>query len=245
MQKINGGDSHSQTSHVPTASKTETSTRRPSTNLQRLLAKDAEQTNGRSRSTPGNTTTSSPKESFAVVLKDKPAESLNEKTLTANKVEVVLSQQRSEKQESNSRIPLGKASTSRSGENTDDAAANVRVSPSSKAANNESKRLEEKQKLAKTLSPSLTALIAKDAKSSQSFEKNESKKVELNGQCSPAATDDSLARSEELSNSWEAFELKLQNKVKKSSEKPRGSPDTRWESRHAWRSRNAWESRHA
>ena len=222
--------SHQQNNHVTPTSKTTDTNGLRSTNLQRLLEKDAAQTNRRS-SSPNKTTPSSAKGNFAGVLKDKRSESPNEKRLTANKIEVVLSQQESEKQpqQNSSVILIEKPSSSPAETDSSKTTKNLKASPSPKTpdvakSDIESKKSEDKQKVKKSLSPSLTALIEKDTKNSQ----REKKKVEVNGTSSPKTNENGPSKSDELSSSWEAFELKLQNKVKKSAEKPgRGSPDTR------------------
>ncbi|CAB3987732.1 formin-2-like isoform X1 [Paramuricea clavata] len=230
QENINGMNSHQQSNHVTPTSKTTDSNGLRSTNLQRLLEKDAVQANRRS-SSPNKTTPSSAKGNFVGVLKDKRSESPNERRLTANKIEVVLSQQEFEKQpqQSSSVILIEKPSLPPTETDGPKTAKNLKASPSPKTpdvakSDIESKKSEDKQKVKKSLSPSLTALIEKDTKNSQREKKN----VEVNGTSSPKTNENGPSKSGELSSSWEAFEMKLQSKVKKSAEKPgRGSPDTR------------------
>ena len=236
---MNGKTSPQQSHHVTPKTNGE-STGVRSTSLQRLLEKDALQKSGRQSSLSANTTTASTaKSNFVGGLKDKPSESPKEKKLTANKFEVVLSQQESEKRTPNgsSVILLEETSLSSLGRDSANIGGKIKpaVSPKTPAkSERDSKRTEDKQKVKSSLSPSLTALIERDAKNTQNFQQGESKKVEVNGTSSPKANEDGPSKSEELSKNWEAFELKLQNKVKKSAEKPgrasldaRGSLDTR------------------
>lgn len=236
---MNGRTSPQQSRHV--TPKTNGDAR--STSLQRLLEKDAAQKSERQRSPSGNTTTAfTPKSNFGGGLKDKPSESAKEKKLTANKFEVVLNQQEPERRIQSSSSPvilLDEKSPPVPGRDSISTESKIKPAVSPKTpvtakSELESKRTEDKQKVKKSLSPSLTALIERDAKNTQNFQQAESKKVEVNGTSSPKANEDSASKSEEPSKNWETFELKLQNKVKKGAEKPgrasldaRGSPDTR------------------
>ena len=239
FQKMNGGTSRQQ-SHNITAKTNGEATGVLSTSLQRLLAKDAAQkSEGQSGSSSASTTTSIAKSNFSGGLKDKLSESPKEKGLTESKFEVVLSQQEPEKRTQNNGeavILLEEASPTHLGKDSanTESKINPAVSPKTPVilkSELDSKRAEDKQKVRRSLSPSLTALIERDAKNTQ---QGESKKVEVNGTNSPNGNHDGLSHSEELSKNWEAFELKLQNKIKKSAEKPgsgsldaRASPDTR------------------
>lgn len=246
FQKMNGGTSQQQSHNITTKTNGET-TGVLSTSLQRLLAKDAAQKSERqSGSSSASTTTSIAKSNLSGGLKDKLSESPKEKRLTESKFDVVLSQQEPEKRTQNigeAVILLEEASPTHLGKDSANTGSKINpaVSPKTPAVSPktpvilkselDSKRAEDKQKVRKSLSPSLTALIERDAKNTQ---QGESKKVEVNGTNSPKANHDGLSHSEELSKNWEAFELKLQNKIKKSAEKPergsldaRASPDTR------------------
>ena len=236
---MNGGTSQQQ-SHNITAKTNGETTGVLSTSLQRLLAKDAAQKSERqSGSSSATTTTSIAKSNFSGGLKDKLSESPKEKSSTESKCEVVLSQQEPEKRTQNNGeavILLEEASPMHLGKDSANTGSKINPAVSPKTpvilkSELDSKRAEDKQKVRKSLSPSLTALIERDAKNTQ---QGESKKVEVNGTNSPKANHDGLSHSEELSKNWEAFELKLQNKIRKSAEKPgrgsldaRASPDTR------------------
>jgi hypothetical protein len=163
----------------------------------------------------------------------KQSQSSNDKKLTANKNEVVLSQQKSEKQPQETfSVSLYEKRPSLSGK--EKPTTDVKASPSPKtpditSSGIEGKKSEEKHKVKKSLSPSLSALIEKDAKNCQKGDKpTEDKNVEVK------PNESSGSKSVEPLDSWGAFELKLQNKVKKSAEKPkrvipntRGNHDTR------------------
>ena len=230
---MNGKTSPQQSRHVTLKTNGE-STGVRSTSLQKLLEKDAWEKSGRQSSLSANTTTASTaKSNFGGGLKDKPSESPKEKKLTANKFDVVLSQQESERRTPNGSpvILLEETSLSSLGRDSANIGGKIKpaVSPKTPAkSERDSKGTEDKQKVKSSLSPSLTALIERDAKNTQNFQQGESKKVEINGTSFPKANEDGPSKSEELSKNWEAFELKLQNKIKKSAEKPgRASLDAR------------------
>lgn len=86
-----------------------------------------------------------------------------------------------------------------------------------------------KQKVSKTLSPALTALIEKDASNSQTSKKKggtreaKAKQVDVEDQkVAVADGDDGAAKSKEPPKSWDAFELKLQNKTHTQKRSPGG-----------------------
>lgn len=195
-------------------------------NLQKLLEKDAGLKSNRSWSPTSNKATDSSGRGYhAGVLKDKKPESANERRLTANKLQVVLSQHMPP-QQTQEVILLEKASLPEKDNrpsNTDKkvkASSSSKTSDISKSSSIESRNSEQKEKVKKTLSPSLFALIEKDAKESQSFKEEHGKdnrKVEVNGHSSPASGE-SVSKSNELSNSWEAFEQKLQSNLKKNTD---------------------------
>ena len=234
-QKTNDSNSHQKSNHVTTQAKTNQANGLRPMNLQRLLEKDVTHINKRGNSSSSDPKPCSAKGNLSDVLKDKRNESANEKNLTTNKLHVVLSEQDIDKSkqrtavillEEGNALPNEKESL-RNGENS-----KALTTPDNAKLNIESKAKADKQKVKKSLSPSLTALIEKDAKNSQSYKQKEGKKVvDMNGTSSPKMSTDVTAESEQLSNSWEAFELKLQNKVKKSdiasSPNVRGSPDMR------------------
>ncbi|XP_028392314.1 LOW QUALITY PROTEIN: serine/threonine-protein kinase CST20-like [Dendronephthya gigantea] len=226
-EKINESGTRQQSNQVTTASKTSEINGVASMNLQKLLEKDAGQKSNRGWSqTNNNATVSSGRGYYAGVLKDKTTESANERRLTANKVQVVLSQQKPPQQ--TQEVILVENSSPPVKEDR-----KVKVSPSlktpdiPKTSNIEGSKLEQKQKVKKTLSPSLFALSRKTRRKVKVLKNNtkDDTKVEVNGHSSPA-TGESVSKSNELSKSWEAFELKLQNNLKKNTDS-RGKHDTR------------------
>ena len=203
-----------------------------STNLQKLLQKDAANTTAKEKTSSPNNTTAAAKGNVSEMLKDKQSRSSNENKLTTDKNEVVLRQQKSEPQERFSFSLIEKTHPSATGK--ENPSKDVKASPSPKTPDStksgvENKKSEEKYKVKKSLSPSLTALIEKDAKNCQKEDKtNENKSVEVNGTSPSKTNENSTSKSVEPLDSWGAFELKLQNKVKQSAEKlKRGTPDTR------------------
>ena len=187
-----------------------------STNLQKLLQKDAANTTAKEKTSSPNNTTAAAKGNVSEMLKDKQSRSSNENKLTTDKNEVVLRQQKSEPQERFSFSLIEKTHPSATGK--ENPSKDVKASPSPKTPDSaksgvENKKSEEKYKVKKSLSPSLTALIEKDAKNCQKEDKT---------------NENSTSKSVEPLDSWGAFELKLQNKVKQSAEKlKRGSHDKR------------------
>ena len=230
QEKINVPSSHQQSNHVTLNSNTNALR---STNLQKLLQKDAANTTAKGETSSSNNTTAAAKGNVAGMLKDKQSRSSNENKLTRNKNEAVLRQQKSEPQERFSVSLIEKARPSANEQ--ENPTRDVKASPSPKTpditkSGIENRKSEEKYKVKKSLSPSLTALIEKDANNSQKEnERNENKNVEVNGTSPPKTNENCTSKTGEPLDSWGAFELKLQNKVKQSAERSkRGTrPNTR------------------
>ena len=189
--------------------------------------------------------------SVSVVLKDKQPEVRKDENLVTEKINAIPSTLNSEqkaqglpyttthasksvtsrpveafslKVEENGHLPLS-SRTGDVGDGRQSCLFDSKTSNDSKrpCSDNDSASMESKQRLHRTLSPALAALIERDAKNSQTYSKNEVGKRETCGKVSEDSSAPVLGvactKKDEPLNSWDAFELKLQNKILKSTDK--------------------------